>query len=169
MKTQIIPQSWREKLDDLRGDLLRTTDRWLQRLKPEEREEAAREMAKDFWQPSFGRLFDLPDLPKVNVEENDDTIEVVAELPGLKKEDLHVDLDGRRLTIHGETRENREEKRGRSHVSELRFGSFTRVIPLPCEVEREKTKAKYRHGILKLTLPKTEAAKLRRIPVHYEE
>lgn len=166
MKTQIIPKSWRESVDELREDLTHTINRWLHRLKPDEREAAAKELELDFWHQPLGRIFDQP---RIDVQEHDDEIIVQAELPGLKKEDLKVDLDGRRLTLYGQKEESREEKRGRSHISELRFGSFTRVIPLPCEVDHSNVQAKYRRGLLKLVLPKTEAAKARRIPVTYVE
>ncbi len=166
MKTHIIPESWRESLDDLREDLAHTVDRWLRRLKPEERDKAVKELAPDFWHQPITRFFNQPE---IDLEEHDDVITVRAELPGMNKENLEVDLDGRLLTIHGEKEERRDEKRGRTHISERRFGSFTRTIPLPCEVDRAGVKAKYRRGVLKLILPKTEAAKARRIPVTYEE
>ena len=166
MKTQIIPKSWRDSLGDLREDLSHTVDRWLGRLKPEERDEAARELQWFDWSKSIDRLFDQP---RIDIDEHDDEIVVRAELPGLKKEDIEVDLDGRLLTIYGKREESRERKRGRAHVSEMRFGSVTRTVPLPCEVDRSGVKAKYRHGVLRLTLPKTEESKARRIPVEYEQ
>lgn len=166
MKAEIIPKSWRESLDDLREDLTHTVNRWLHRLKPEEREAASKELELDFWHQPLTRRFNQP---RIDVQEQDDAIVVQAELPGMKKEDIEVDLDGRQLAIYGKKEVSREEKRGRFHVSEMHFGSFSRVIPLPCEVDRSKVNAKYRHGVLRLKLPKTEAAKARRIPVAYEE
>ncbi len=166
MKTQIIPKSWRDSLGDLREDLSHTVDRWLGRLKPEERDEAARELQGFDWPRSIDRLFNQP---RIDIDEHEDEIVVRAELPGLKKEDIEVDLDDRLLTIYGKREETRERKRGRAHVSEMHFGSVTRTIPLPCEVDRSKVKAKYRHGVLRLSLPKSEEAKARRIPIDYED
>ncbi|MGJ3241710.1 MAG: Hsp20/alpha crystallin family protein [Opitutales bacterium] len=166
MKNQIIPQSWRDSIDELREEIGNTVDRWLSRLKPEERREA--ETRLDHRLPSF--LWNpIDNDPRVNVEEDEDKIRVTAELPGLRKEDLHVEVDDRTLTLSGEKETRHQEKRGRVHLSECSFGSFTRVIPLPCEVNRDGAKAKYRHGVLKLTLPKTETAKARRIEVAYDD
>ena len=167
-KHAIIPQSWRESFSELKEDIGQKVEHWLGRLKPEERREAEQELAlSDFWQRPFD--FSLGQ-PRVNLEEDDDTLIVTAEIPGLRKEDLHIDLDGRQLTIYGQKEESIEKKsKGRAHFSELRFGAFTRVLTLPCEVDRDKVKAKYRRGVLKLTLPKTEEAKARRIEVTYEE
>lgn len=167
-KNSIIPKSWRESFSELKEDISHSVERWLGRLKPEERREAEHELTlADFWQRPFD--FDFSQ-PKVNLDEDDDTITVTAEIPGLRKEDLRIDLDGRQLTIHGHKEESIEnKKKGRAHVSELRFGAFTRVLALPCEVSREKVKAKYRRGVLKLTMSKTEEAKSRRVEIQYEE
>ena len=167
-KNSIIPKSWRESFSELKEDIGRSVERWLGRLKPEERREAEQELTlADFWQRPFDFSFSQP---KVNLDEDDDTITVIAEIPGLRKEDLHIDLDGRQLTIHGQKEESIEnKKKGRAHVSELHFGAFTRMLVLPCEVNREKVKAKYRRGVLKLTMPKTEEAKARRVEIQYEE
>lgn len=167
-KNSIIPKTWRESFSELKEDIGRNVERWLGRLKPEERSEAVQELSlADFWQKPLDFAFSQP---RVNLDEDDDTITVTAEIPGLRKEDLHIDLDGRQLTIHGQKEESIEnKKKGRAHVSELRFGAFTRMLVLPCEVNREKVKAKYRRGVLKLTMPKTEKAKAQRIEIQYEE
>ncbi|MDQ8181962.1 Hsp20/alpha crystallin family protein [Pelagicoccus sp. SDUM812005] len=165
MTNQLIPQNWKESLSELREEIGETVDRWISRLKPEQRKEAKDALAKEdpFWNPiRFG------DGPRVEMEESEDAIKVVAELPGLAKEDFQVDLDDRYLTIRGEKSGRSERKEGHLHISECSYGSFTRVIPLPCEVDRDKAKAKYKHGELRLVLPKTESAKARRIEISVE-
>ena len=75
--------------------------------------------------------------------------------------------DGIRVTIRGEHREEKKEKKRKVHVSELRYGSYCRSFPLPAEVDASKAKARFKRGVLTLDLPKTEQAKARRrrIPV----
>jgi len=166
MKNQMIPKSWRESIDELREDIGRTVDRWLSRLKPDQRREAETSIGFDLWDQPWS-LAGIN--PRVDVTEDDANVLVTVEIPGLRKEDLSVDLDNRTLTISGHKESRSYEKQGRTHVSECRYGSFIRVIPLPCEVIREKVKAKYRLGVLRLTLPKTESAKARTIDVTYED
>ncbi len=166
MANQLIPQNWKESLSELRQEIGDTVDRWISRLKPEFRKEAKEALAKEddpFWNPiRFGGG------PRVEMEESDDTIKVVAELPGLAKEDFQVDLDDRYLTIRGEKSGHSERKEGHLHISECSYGAFSRVVPLPCEVDRDKVKAKYKNGELRLVLPKTESAKARRIEIAIE-
>lgn len=167
-KNTIIPQSWRESLSELKEEISQKVEHWLGRLKPEERREAEQELAlSDFWRGGLDFSFSQP---RVNLEEDDDALKVTVEIPGLRKEDLRIDLDGRLLTIHGHKEEITEKKaKGRSHISELRYGSFTRQLVLPCDVEKNLVDAKYRRGVLKLTLPKTEEAKARSIEITFED
>jgi HSP20 family protein len=95
----------------------------------------------------------------VNVYEEGDNTIVEAQVPGLKKEELHVEMLGDRLTLRGETKQETEKKERNYHVKELRYGSFERVVPLPYEVAAEKVKAELKEGVVKITLPKSEAAK----------
>jgi HSP20 family protein len=166
MNHYIIPETWRESLSELKEDIAHSVNHWLSGLKPEERRSAEKELDLAHWSQPFDFALSQP---KVNLEDDGDTIIVTAEIPGLHKEDLHVDLDGRQLTISGEKEESVENKKGRCYVSELRYGSFTRMLNLPCQVNRDKVKAKYRRGVLRLSLPKSEDARLRRIEVEYEE
>ncbi len=165
MANQIVPQNWKESLSELRREIGDTVDRWISRLKPEHRSEAKNALAQEdsFWNPI---RFD--GAPRVEMEESDDAIKVTAQLPGLTKDDFHVDLDDRYLTLRGEKTGRSERKEGHLHISECSYGSFSRVIPLPCEIDRDKVKAKYKNGELKLVLPKTESAKARRIEISIE-
>lgn len=101
------------------------------------------------------------------VSETDDEVRIRAELPGMDKKDIHITLDENVLTLRGERHEQHEEKKRSYQVSSMSHGSFYRSIPLPVEVDRDKVKAKFKRGILTLTLPKAEGggAERRRIPV----
>jgi HSP20 family protein len=96
--------------------------------------------------------------PRVDVTETDQEIKVSAELPGLDEQDIDVGLTRNVLTINGQKRQEREEK-GQNYVrTERSYGSFRRSIPLPTEVEANNVDAVFRHGVLTVTLPKTEKA-----------
>jgi HSP20 family protein len=101
------------------------------------------------------------------LSETDDEIRVRAELPGVNEKDLSVELEEELLVIRGERREEKETKKRNYHVSEMSYGTYCQSIPLPAEVDREKAKAKFKRGVLTLTLPKTGAGQkaLKRIPV----
>jgi HSP20 family protein len=166
MSHHIIPETWRESLSELKEDIAHTVNNWLSSLKPEERRAAEKELDLTSWSLPFN--FTLSQ-PKVNLEDDGDVLTVTAEIPGLRKEDLQVDIDGRQLTISGQKEESFENNKGRCYVSELRYGAFTRVLNLPCQVKQDKVKAKYRRGLLRLSLPKSEDAKSHRIELQYEE
>ena len=101
------------------------------------------------------------------VSETDDEIRVKAELPGIDEKDIEVTLDEDVLTIRGEHKQQHEEKKRNYHVSEMSSGSFYRSFPLQAAVDRDKATAKFKRGVLTLTLPKTELAKAerKRIPI----
>ncbi|MGO9612324.1 MAG: Hsp20/alpha crystallin family protein [Dissulfurispiraceae bacterium] len=96
--------------------------------------------------------------PKVDVTESDKEIRVYAELPGMDEKDLDVSLTKDTLTIRGEKKEEKErEERDYYHV-ERSYGSFSRVIRLPVEVEMEKIEAEFKKGLLTVKLPKSSKA-----------
>lgn len=101
--------------------------------------------------------------PDIDIEDTDDAYIVKAELPGLKPEDFDVEVTADRLTIRGEKREEHEDKRRGVYRRELRYGSFARVLPLPGEIDPNRVNAQFDKGVLRLTLPKTEHSKARRI------
>lgn len=98
--------------------------------------------------------------PKVSISENDKSFSVNAELPGVKKEDIHVDLEENSLTISGEKKFKKEEKKDNYHLVESSFGNFSRTFYLPENVNKEKIEAKFEDGILELSIPKMEVKKL---------
>lgn len=94
--------------------------------------------------------------PRVDVSETDDTVEVTAELPGVDEKDVTVEMDDSSVTVRGEKKEEREQKGKNWFRREQSYGTFQRVIPLPASVDREKAKAKFRKGVLSISLPKRE-------------
>lgn len=105
-------------------------------------------------------------LPAVNVEDSDKEIVVTAELPGIDPKDVTITVEGRDLVISGERKNTRTEKKPTYYREEISFGSFVRRLPLPAEVIIDKAAADYRSGLLRVTLPKTEASKRAKIPIH---
>jgi len=127
----------------------------------------------------INRLFELPfgtDLggpssleawsPAVDVFENKDNVTVKAEVPGMRKEDIDVSVEGNTLSICGERREEKEQGKGTDNYrAERYFGRFYRSVPLPSAVDTGKVAAKYQDGVLTVTLPKTEEAKRKKIDI----
>ena len=104
--------------------------------------------------------------PSLDVSETDSIIEVRMDVPGVKPEDIDVQLSGNLLTIAGKRSEEKEEKGKTYHRVERSYGSFSRSITLPCDVKDDKVDAKMEAGVLKVTLQKTDEAKTRKIKVH---
>jgi HSP20 family protein len=105
--------------------------------------------------------------PAVEVSETENELTVTAELPGMSRDDVEIDLENNVLTIRGEkSSETEEEDRERKvHVWERRYGSFHRAFTLPRTVDADGVKAEFRDGILKVHLPKTEQAKGKKIAI----
>lgn len=151
-----LPEDVRRPLEQLREQIYTA----LERLRPGRRDRA---LDREFdVQPLARPLFAGPAL---DVEETDDEVIVRAELPGLRPDDFSVEATADRLVLRGEKSEEREERGRGFHRMERRYGSFVRTIVLPCEVDPDKAKARYRDGVLRVTLPKTEASKARRVRV----
>ncbi len=98
-------------------------------------------------------------VPVVDIFEENDKIRIVAELPGVKPEEVKISVEGNLLTITGTKEQVAEEKAEKVHRYERSYGSFERTFTLPATVEPEKIKAAYDNGVLTVTLPKLEAAK----------
>ena len=104
--------------------------------------------------------------PAVDIYEEDDALVVKAEIPGVDKEGIHVDVKDRILTIKGErTREN-EVNEDKYYRREQTYGRFERAFTLPTDVDPEAIKAEYKDGVLKVKVPKTEQSKPKQITVH---
>lgn len=109
---------------------------------------------------SFGAF-----MPTVDVSETDTEIKVMAELPGLDEKDIDVSLAHNILTISGEKKAEKEQKGENYHRIERSYGSFSRSVTLPGEVDANKVDAKFKNGVLTITLPKTAQAQAKRITV----
>jgi HSP20 family protein len=103
--------------------------------------------------------------PAVDVYEDKDTLQVKAELAGLKKEDIEISLHDGYLTLAGERKHEAKQQDGEMRRSERWVGRFHRSISLPCRVEADKINASYNDGVLTVTLPKAEEAKPKHIPI----
>lgn len=123
---------------------------------------------EQFWrEPMVPDFFDEPwgFSPRVDVEETEEEVRVTAELPGLEEKDFQLQLGEGELVLSGEKQvEHEDRRRGRWERS---YGKFYRSIPLPCEVEAERVTARFKNGVLTVTLPKAPAARarMRRIAV----
>lgn len=98
-------------------------------------------------------------LPLVDIVEEPEFIRLVAELPGVKPEEVKIFVEGNLLTIKGMKEQVAEEKAEKIHRYERTYGAFERTFTLPATVQAEKIKAGYENGVLTITLPKAEAAK----------
>jgi len=107
-------------------------------------------------QPFEGRIGAFS--PKVDVTENEKEFNISAELPGMDDKDIDVSLQNDMLTIRGEKKEEKEDKGKDYYRMERSYGYFSRTIPLPVEVETDKVDAKFKKGVLTITLPKTAKA-----------
>ena len=114
------------------------------------------------WERPFA---ELPAFPSVDVIDRDDEVMVRAEVPGYKKEDIEISVSNSTLTIKGETKTEEKEEKGDYYRCEISRGAFSRMIPLPAEVDDAKAKASMKDGVLELTLPKLEKSKRHTISI----
>ncbi|HEX6729100.1 MAG TPA: Hsp20/alpha crystallin family protein [Pyrinomonadaceae bacterium] len=103
--------------------------------------------------------------PSVDIFENKDQIVVEAELPGMKQEDFDLSIENNVITLRGERRFEKSQETDNYHRVERSYGAFTRSFTLPQTVSGEGATAEYNNGVLRVTLPKREEAKPRRIQV----
>jgi HSP20 family protein len=113
---------------------------------------------------TFG-LLEGPWSPAVDVYETADDIRVKAELPGLKKEDIDLTVQGETLILRGERKQEHTEEKDNYHRIERSYGQFHRTVSLPSPVNAAAVNASYTNGILEVVLPKREEAKPRQIQV----
>jgi len=104
-------------------------------------------------------------MPPVDIEEDDREYLLKAELPGMKKEDVTLKVEGGTLSISGERKEEKEEKDKKHHRVERSYGAFVRSFALPEAVLSEKVSAEFKDGILTVHVPKDEKAKPKAIEV----
>ncbi len=107
-------------------------------------------------------------LPSLDVAETKNELVVKCEVPGMDPKDIDISLSDGMLTIKGEKKQEREEKEADYHLVERSYGSFSRSVQLPKEVQGDKINASYKNGILKITLPKSEEAKKKEVKIKVE-
>ena len=103
--------------------------------------------------------------PAVDMYETKDSLVVVAELPGLHEKDIHLSITGDVLSVRGERQWNQEVKQESYYRGERWYGKFERSLPLPMPVQADKVTAKYRDGVLTITLPKVEEIRPKEIKI----
>ena len=104
--------------------------------------------------------------PVVDIYENEENIVITAELPGVDKKDMTVDVKGRVLTLKGERSTDNEVKEDNYYRQERCYGKFERCFTLPVEIDPEKIKADYKDGVLKIDIPKNEESKPKQVAIH---
>lgn len=99
------------------------------------------------------------------VQEDEDRVVVRLEVPGMDRDDFDIDVVDDYLVVRGEKRVEKDRHQGRFHVMECAYGSFERAVALPAAVDGNAAEARYKRGVLSISLPKHERARRRRIPV----
>jgi len=157
-RPELLPR-WGEEFERMADYFDRMRDDFFRRPFPE------------LWQP-LRRLrtsgFPGFSTPAVDLFEEKDDVIVKAEMPRLAKEDVEVNLTDSRLTIKGEKKKEEEVKEEDYFYSERSYGSFARVLEVPCKVKGDKVKASFKNGVLEVKLPKAEEAKSRSVEVKIE-
>lgn len=128
-------------------------------------EQEMRDLMEGFWGTDGGQLQTVRFVPSIDLVEEENEFAVTVDLPGLKPEEVQVEFKEGALWITGERKEEKEEKGKTYHRLERTYGEFRRVLPLPAAVKEEEIEAKFSEGLLKVTLPKAEEAKTKRIEV----
>ena len=141
---------WESEMDRMMDDFFgrRMRPRWPERWLGAEREEIT--------------------APAVDVYEEKDEIVVKAELPGMDKSDIEVNLSDSQLTLKGEKKKEEKIEKENYFRSERSYGAFIRSVGLPTDVQADEVKASFKNGILEVRLPKTEEAKAKEIKVKVE-
>lgn len=120
---------------------------------------------EDFWPMHRENLEEGALSPALDVSEDENNVYVVADLPGVEEKDVKLNFQNGILILSGEKQEEKETRGKNFHRVERSYGSFSRSISLPGEVNAEKATAGYKNGVLRVTLPKQEEAKPKEITI----
>ncbi len=123
---------------------------------------------KGLMPPAWMDTETMPPAIKLDVEDNEKLYTIKAEVPGVAKEDIHVDVDGNLVTIRAEARREApgtESREGKLIRGERYFGAMARAFTLPVDVDADAATAKYENGVLTLTLPKKAEAATHRVTI----
>ncbi len=118
-----------------------------------------------FGSPAEGEVGLTQWYPPVDVKEDEKAFYVTADLPGLKKEDINISLEGNRLCISGERKVESETKGNNFHFIERGYGRFSRSFTIPSTVDPDGISASYKDGILSIELPKNEEVKPKKVEI----
>jgi len=129
-------------------------------------EDFFKDFGKGFWVKPFAMPAETELTMKIDVKEDDKSFTVKADIPGVKKEDIQVDLDEDRVSVRAEVKQEKEEKKGEKVVySERSYGMVSRSFSLPAAVDAKGAKAEYKDGVLSLTLPKKSNGSAKRVAI----
>jgi HSP20 family protein len=160
VKKSVVPTPWRPFMD---------RDRW---------EKDAQRMIDQFfgrsvmplWPEGWFRSEPMAVVtPIVDIYVDNEDIVIEAELPGMEKDDIEVNLSNHSLTLKGEKKRKEKIKEENYYCSERSYGSFSRTLELPGDIQGEKVKASFSNGVLQIRLPVAEATKARSIKVKVED
>ena len=115
--------------------------------------------------PYITRQATQPQIAHIDVLDHDDAFVLKAEIAGVDKDRLDVQVHGNQVYISGIKEEDSSREEGNYIYRERRYGEFSRTVQLPADVNSDQTKATYKDGVLELTLPKTESAKRKKIAI----
>jgi len=129
-----------------------------------------REAMDRLFEDAFTRPFSLRErdgwsVPAIDMYQTDNEVVVKAALPGIKADEVQINVSGDVLSLKGEMKHEEEKKDKAWHIHEQRWGSFERSVSLPTSVVAEKAKAEFENGVLTITLPKAEEVKPKTITV----
>ncbi|HEU4353441.1 MAG TPA: Hsp20/alpha crystallin family protein [Burkholderiales bacterium] len=129
-------------------------------------EDFFKDFGKGFWVKPFAMPAETELTMKIDVKEDDKGFTVKADIPGVKKEDIQIDVDEDRISLHAEVKQEKEEKKGEKVVySERSYGMVSRSFSLPTAVDAKGAKAEYKDGVLNLMLPKKSNGSAKRITI----
>ena len=104
--------------------------------------------------------------PAINFSEKDGKYSITADIPGMNKEDISVTLEDGYLTVSGKKEESKEDKEANYYMKETRYGSFSRSLRLPEDVDEARIEATYKDGVLSVSVEKNEKASTRKVEIH---
>lgn len=119
-----------------------------------------------FVQPLHGDALPSPSQIRIDVKETDEGYSIEAEVPGVNKDNIQVSIDGNQVSLRAEVQQLDEQKEGERVLrSERYYGSVSRSIQLPAEIDTDQCKARYENGVLKLTLPRKQGGSSRQLSI----
>ena len=125
-----------------------------------------KDFGKGFWVKPLAMPAGSELTMKIDVKEDDKAFTVRADIPGVRKEDIQIDIDDDVVSVRAEAKQEKEEKKGEKVVySERSYGMVSRSFTLPASVDEKTAKAEYKDGVLNLTLPKKANGSAKRIAV----